>query len=111
MITGCGAGGQEPEVHPRQQDHLLHHGGGQQRQARHGPGRGLQAVLGHSGTVYSTVYRCTVQYSGGLLHLASAARLQGQTVRGEPGHHGLPGRQGAGQGCHQAHASVLKSNL
>ena len=96
LMPGRSAGGEEPEVHPRAQDHLLHYGGGQQRQAGHRPGRGLQALLGHAGR---------------LLHLAPAPRVQGEAVRGEPWHHGLPRRQGAGQGGHQAHASVIQSRF
>ena len=90
---GGGAGGAEPQVHHRDQDHLLHHGGGQQRQAGHGPGGGKQTILGHTGR---------------LLHQSPAASVQGEAVRREPRHHGLPGRQGAGEGDHQTHSCIIQ---
>ena len=64
-MPGCGAWGEEPEVHPWTQDHLLHYGGGQQRQVGHRPGGGLQALLGHPGW---------------LLHLTPTPCLQGEAV-------------------------------
>ena len=68
-MTGRGVGGSQPEECPTGENHLLHHGGGQLRQARHRPGGSLQALLGHPGR---------------LLHQPPPSCGEGQAVRGEP---------------------------